>query len=486
MCNLPETTQVIFEAARPEPGYERTITTSSKLTVKGSRFPTDPNDLEVMLGEGDNACYCSVQSSPAPTALRFVCQADSDCTLPAVGIKKEISVNVANVGFPRKKQEKNNLEVIVLPSIQGMTPQTGSTAGFTEVAITGTGLQNITSVQFSGVEAWHLKIIDDTRIECLSPKTSTGPVTISIGNSYPGKCDITGSKCFFTYSPASTPKVSSVNPTSINTTTETTLTLTGEKFGTNSAAVTVTVGEEDCIVTSLSGENTIECTIRGLPAGKNHVDVRISGLGKASTTSVVTGVEVINDPLHPSEGSIHGGAVVTITGHGFHKKGTSVKVGDSTCDIQGDVTLSEIVCKLPPHTAGQVQVQVVVDETSVNFPAKDFTYTDTLSVTDISPPSGVAGDIVTITGTGFGNDASKLSIDFDGAPCVVQGEGFSDTSFTCELGSHALGQVDGVATKDEYGRSNTVQLTYIARLDSISPESGMVSASFIVRMTHFC
>ena len=457
----------------PEKGYEKGITTQSKITVLGSRLP-DINNLEVTLGD----CNCEVLSSPAPSASQFVCQPAPDCSLPSVGIKKELKVNVINFGFPQNMLSQNNLEFFFLPSIQGMTPQIGSTAGFTPVTITGTGLQNITSVRFSNIECWGLNIIDDTKIECLTPKTSTGPLTISVGNAYPGICDITGSnsKCFFTYSPGSTPKVTIVSPTSIDTTDPTTVTLTGEKFGTVSADVTVAIGGEECTVTSLTGGDTIECTINGLPAGKNFVDVRVSGLGKASTTSEVTGVEVVNDPVTPSEGSIYGGAVLTITGHGFHRDGMSATVDGNSCEIEEEVTLSQILCEIPPHSAGTVPVRVMVDGDTMNFPAMNFVYSDTLSITSVSPVTGAAGDLITVTGSGFGTDENELSMDFDEAACVVQA-GVSDTSLTCQLGSHSLGPVDVVVHKKGYGLSNTLTpgFTYVPRLDSIHPDSGIVS-----------
>ena len=471
-CGLPKITKLKYKLVRAEEGYERAITTQSKITVQGSQFPTEIANLEVTIGD----CDCAVLSNPAPSANEFVCQPAQDCTLPSVGHRKELTVNVVDFGFAQKKLPQNDLKFFFLPSIQGVTPLTGSTAGFTPVTITGTGLQNVTSVRFSNIECWGLDVVDDTQIKCLTPKTSTGPVTASVGNSFPSVCDMTGTnnKCFFTFSDGYTPKVTSASPASIDNTDPTTVTLTGEMFGNDPAAVTVTIGGEECTITSVTS-TTIVCTINGLPAGKNLVDVRVGDFGKASTTSEITGVEVI-DPLVPSEVSIHGGAILIISGHGFHKEGTSVTVDDSTCEIQGDVTLSQILCEVPPHSAGTVQVQVMVNDNAMNFPPKDLIYSETLTISEVSPENGVAEEVITVSGSGFGTDKTALSVDVSGAACSVEA-GVSDTSLACVLSSHALGPVNVTVKKIGYGLSNTLidGFTYVPRLGSVHPSSGKVS-----------
>ena len=66
------------------------------------------------------------------------------------------------------------------------------------------------------------------------------------------------------------------------------------------------------------------------------------------------------------------------------------------------------------------------------------TYSDSLTniVTGISPFYGsVAGnDVVTITGSGFGVDATKVSVSIDGVACAV-GSSISNTQITCTTGA---------------------------------------------------
>lgn len=427
--------------------------------------------MDVTFGDGDNTCSGSALSSPVPTTTEFVFQPNVDCTLPAVGIQKEVSVIVKNRGYALMKMERYYRQFAFLPSITAITPNSGSEAGYTAVVIEGTGLQDIDTVLFNLVPAVSFDIVDDTSINCVSPKSTRGPVTVAKGNAFPGVCDITSTvKCDFLYPATNTPKILNVEPATIDSVAAVTVTLTGEKFGTIAGNVQVGVGGEECGITSVT-DNTIECSIEGLPAGYNNIDVIVNGMGKASTTKIITGVEGI-EAISPASGSKYGGTSLTLTGHGFHREGTTVSIDDIPCELTGDATISEIICEVPPHEVGPVKVQVAVNSDSMNFPEMDFEYTALLDGVDVNPKSGVAGEIVTISGSYFGADYSLISVDFDGAECVVQAAGFSDSSFTCELDGDCSGDVVGYVVKTGYGKSNPFDFSCTAQLDTISPASG--------------
>ena len=88
-------------------------------------------------------------------------------------------------------------------------------------------------------------------------------VTYHNGNAFPVECR--ASFCSFIYDNNKTPSLSSVSPASITTTT-TALTLSGSKFGTNVADVSVTLGGVTCSVTSVTNSQ-IDSSCTGVPAG---------------------------------------------------------------------------------------------------------------------------------------------------------------------------------------------------------------------------
>ena len=105
--------------------------------------------------------------------------------------------------------------VTPVASITGVAPASGTTAGGTSVAITGTGFTGATKVIFGAVPAAKFTVVSDTEITALSPAQGMGTrnivVTSAIGTTTP-----VGAPDQFTYklpvsvtgvAPASGPKV---------------------------------------------------------------------------------------------------------------------------------------------------------------------------------------------------------------------------------------------------------------------------------------
>ena len=88
----------------------------------------------------------------------------------------------------------------------------------------------------------------------------------------------------------------------------------------------------------------------------------------------------------------------------------------------------------------------------------EWTEAYTPSVTATSPTSGSSGDLITITGTHFGMNASDATVTIGDAKCVIQT--ITDTSITCNLGNHAAGKFPLVVQTDTLGKSNKFEFTY--------------------------
>eukprot|EP00035_Acanthoeca_spectabilis_P007825 m.144226 g.144226 ORF g.144226 m.144226 type:complete len:4359 (-) comp14100_c0_seq10:3061-16137(-) len=115
-----------------------------------------------------------------------------------------------------------------------------------------------------------------------------------------------------TYSPSSTPIISSVTPTSGQAGDP--ITVTGQNLlGSN--VTEVLIGAESCSVTSLNATHVV-CTLGATPAGNHRVFVTVHGLGTASGTVMFTASLQITT-VSQATGSFGGGTIVTINGNGF-------------------------------------------------------------------------------------------------------------------------------------------------------------------------
>ena len=69
--------------------------------------------------------------------------------------------------------------------------------------------------------------------------------------------------------------------------------------------------------------------------------------------------------IEPAVGSLEGETLVTLTGNGFHKEETEVRIGDNDCVIV-TATPSKVVCSTPANQIGTFDV-VVSAKNIVNF-----------------------------------------------------------------------------------------------------------------------
>jgi hypothetical protein len=131
------------------------------------------------------------------------------------------------------------------------------------------------------------------------------------------------------------------------------------------------------------------------------------GNAKLITAVSVTGIASIQS-LSQTAGSTNGGSLLTIDGNGFSSmQNTTVKIGNNECVIQS-LTQSKITCIIPSNSAGNYSV--AIKSNGVNFPSVSFFYTSSLTpmITQLSPISGLSNQLLTITGSGFGNTPSKI------------------------------------------------------------------------------
>ena len=336
---------------------------------------------------------------------------------------------------------QNLPNIVSSGSLTSIDPATGSTMGGTEVTISGgvfhTGDNAVNTVTIGGVDC-EVRSATSSQIVCITGSNSgtealaAAVAVTSNGESFPAGLT-------FDYATASTPTVDSNAPTSGSASDS--VTLTGTMFGTDMAAISVSLGSMDTTVTS-NTDTTIDLEVPNLPGGVTYdFMVKIDNLGYAS---IAAGVEfTVNlaiNSISPTEGSKGGGTLLTIDGSGFDTTDgvVSVKVCDMVCPIEGTPTASQVQCLTPADetTDATTMCDVTVaqgDDGSVTVTAgTQFTYDSNLTpaITNVSPNEGGTGGgtPIVITGTGFAASGNKVTI--GGSECIASAE--STTEISCE------------------------------------------------------
>jgi hypothetical protein len=240
------------------------------------------------------------------------------------------------------------------------------------------------------------------------------------------------------------PSVASVVPTSGAAGTQ--VTLTGSGFGASQGSGIVLLGSTLGTVVSWSNTQVVATVNTGSTSGV--AQIQQAGLSSNSVTFTVNTAAITN--VSPASGLP--GTQVTITGSGFGASQGS-----------GMVWLGTAPAVVTNWSDGQVTATVAAGSTSGNAQvlqngvwsnAVSFTI-DTLRITGITPTSGSAGTVVTVTGGGFGSSQGSGSVLIGGATASVVG--WSNNQVVASVASNA---VTGVVRVEQNGAwSNAVTFT---------------------------
>ncbi|XP_052063080.1 fibrocystin-L-like [Mytilus californianus] len=454
-------------------------TTSDSITILGEGFSSTPCQNEVYIGED----MCTVQSS---TDAQIVCSLDA-ANSPLVCKPQMFNVRVSNRGYANIEVTGQNARRFVLyPMISGISPSSVSINGQGLLTITGSGFQGDENsiVVTVGSLTCAIQSVTYTEITCTMPAFSAGNQLVEVkvgayGHVCDAKCEVSPS-CEITYALSSTPETISVTPLSLDGTSST-VTITGQRFGTDSSNMMVTIGGVDCTVSVVTAQE-ITCTITNVPVGSQPVVVLLKDIGLATNNNniQITSQAVISS-ITPSEGSIHGGTLIDIAGNGFTND-TAVTIDGATCQISL-VTLSSVKCMTPPHAA-QTGVTVNVLANGVNYPAQTFDYTTaaTPQVNSITFTMPHAGETVYINGAGFSSDQTKNDITINSVDCPVTFS--SPTEVRCTAPALPDGTHNLVVHVEGKGLSNDDKtVTYVITLSTINPSQGSVGGGQKVTLT---
>ena len=212
------------------------------------------------------------------------------------------------------------------------------------------------------------------------------------------------------------PVISSLEPTSGAP--GTTVTLTGSGFETQQGASAVRVGGVVATPT-LWNDNRITFAVPAL-AASGTVVVVVNSTPSAGVPFTVTGPPAIGS-LTPVSGLP--GGLVTIAGTNFSTNGTVTFAG--TPASVRSWTSTSIVAAVPQTAASG---SVVVDVFGVLSNGVPFTVSAAPAITAVTPATGSAGQLVTISGSAFGASEGTSMVTFDGLLARVNN--WSDTALS--------------------------------------------------------
>ncbi len=418
----------------------------------------------------------------------------SGTSLDVVGLRVTVLTGLdsgAVIDVAGASCQATGTDIEAVPTVSGLSPQVGPAAGGTTVTIDGTGFVPTSAVDFGGIAATNVHVVSATVLTATSPAdsaiTTNTAVPVTVANTWGTGPASNGPSNDFTYEVApglTGPGNAGLDPTSGPTSGGTVVTITGTDFGTDSTVAFGTNPGTNVVVGAGGTSLTVDAPASTTGAGNVNVTVSdAGGTSNAESFDYVAPGSVTVTALSSHYGSTGGSGVnpITITGTGFT---VSSVVDFGTANPSSDVTFvssTSLTATAPSHAAGTVDVTVTASsQTSPAVVADEYTYETTPAIVPsgtggLSPAFGATsgGTSVTITGTGFGPDATVAFGTNAGTGVVVAPDG---TSLTVDSPPSTTGAgAVNVSVHDGGGTSNAEPFDYIAA-PTINSSGGLVPA----------
>jgi hypothetical protein len=307
-------------------------------------------------------------------------------------------------------QRSDLLFVYATPEITAVAPGYGPIGQVSTQAISGEGFEGTETVEFDAIEGDGLELSGNDRIEINTPVlNAVGAKDIRVAN---GDAETTLAGGYIVFDPAAMDtRILGVVPNRASNESQEMLTIVGHGL---SVTAQVLIGGRAATVLAAPSSNELQVLLpTGLPVGPADIDF-VTG---SATTSLAAAIRlyapIVVSSITPEQGPATGGTQVTITGSGFIA-GVDVRIAD--------VSLSDVVISDTQITgktvAGAHGAQDVVVRSPDSFGVLEdgFSFVEDFAIIRVNPDEGsIAGNTyVTILGRGFDQDASSISVTFDG------------------------------------------------------------------------
>ncbi len=348
-------------------GDDFTYTQSPTITnLTPDHGPTGGNN-DVLI-TGTNLLGVTSVMFGANAALDFTVDSSTEITASAPPhALGTVDVQVTNASGTSANTASDDYEYLGGPNITDVTPSGGPTEGGTPVTITGSGFTGATAVDFGGVAATDVVVVDDTSITAKSPAHALGAVHVHV--TAPGGTSPEVEADEFTYG---VPSVTDLSPDNGAKTGGNFITITGSNF---TGATKVFFGNTESPAFQVSDDTSI---VAQVPPGTGIVHVRVqtdAGLSAETDLDKYTynGLPVITN-LSPNKGPAAGGTQVIITGSDFTGV-TAVAFGNTAATSFTFNSDTQITAIAPAGVPGDVTVRVVTPKgTSLSSDNATYTY----------------------------------------------------------------------------------------------------------------
>ena len=302
--------------------------------------------------------------------------------------------------------------------------------------------------------------------DMLRSSHSTAQVSVLV-NDVPAACD--NGSCAFEYDSSATPTITDTSPESGKE--GSVLTVTGAGFGTQSTGVYVLVGGVNCteVVWSVS---EITCVVPLHACGVLSVRVHILEYGFSTNSSFSYLMTVYS--ANPITLSRSGGTHLLITGGSFGDRSEDISVVINTEEcVLLSANNTHIQCESSANPIGTYPIEISIR--SVTNSSLQVTYevtTTSPNISSVQPDTfGACGGLITIYGSNFYDDVSKLVIYVADANCVAVSIEDSGTRIVCTVPPNPPGTAILTLTHVEHGFSE-FPINYEFSVSSVSPLVG--------------
>lgn len=295
---------------------------------------------------------------------------------------------------------------VATPSLTAVSPPTGLVAGGTFVTVSGAGFLPGATVDFMGMPATSVTVVDGTTLTCITPSGPAGPADVTMTNPGGGTGTLTAG---FTWTATTLePSISLVSPNVGPVSGGGTVTLTGGSF---SFGTTATVSGVSVPVTVIDTKHLSF----PLPAGALGIAsiVVVDPAAGASAEAEFTYVPdlllaAVQPPAAPA------GAQVLVRGDGF-TPGVTLSVGTQAVPVT--VINQLVVSFVVPSGAGCAGTLTISNPSGQTG---SLTFNEVPTVTQVVNPSGPATGGGTFVVLGSGLQTATVTVGTTAATIVAQ------------------------------------------------------------------
>lgn len=360
------------------------------------------------------------------------------------------------------------------PTVTGVSPTSGTTAGGRVLAISGTNFVSGARIAFGGTDAPSVIVNSASSISATTPPQVQGQVDVVLIN--PDTQTATRPNAY-TYTPLT---LDNIDPAAGPTTGGLLATVNGQNF---IAGTTVFFDISEGTDIAVVSDTVITARTPPHPPGPVNVVVRYSSGATDTVRNAFTyhlAPSLTN--VSPNTGPVTGGTRVTVQGTNF-VAGATLTVGGLPATDIAFVNANTLTATTPPHAGGAADV---VERNPDGFNAtlaSGFTFGFAPTLTDISPASGASagGTSVTLTGSNF---AAGARVTFGGLPATAAV--LDDRTILASAPPHVEGLVDiNVSNPDSTSATLSAAFAYHLPpvLTGISPSVGPTSGGTGVTLT---